>query len=115
MQKIKFNTCFYCTVLFFCSKGCQIKFKTLFDYENQQQKGIQNIAINYSADIDYKDFLKICRECTREPFNFLTIDTTLPASYPLRFSKKFSWFLIKMTVTDQLKILDRYKCKRRTV
>ena len=31
-------TCFYHTILFFCSKRCQIKFSTLFDFENQQQK-----------------------------------------------------------------------------
>ena len=51
------------------------------------RKEIQNIAINHSADIDYKDFMKIYRECTKEPYNFLTIDTTLPASDPLRFRK----------------------------
>ena len=51
------------------------------------RKELQNIAINHSADIDYKDFIKIYRECTKEPFNFLTIDTTLPASDPLRFRK----------------------------
>ena len=50
-------------------------------------KNLRNIAINHSADIDYKDFMKIYRECTREPFNFLTTDTTLPASDPLRFRK----------------------------
>ena len=49
---------------------------------------LQNIAINHSADIGYKDFMKIYRECTKELFNFLTIDTTLPASDPLRFRKK---------------------------
>ena len=48
---------------------------------------LQNIAINHSADIDYKDLMKIYRECTKEPFNFLTKDTTLPASEPLRFRK----------------------------
>ena len=46
-----------------------------------------NIAINHSADIDYKDFIKIYQECTKEPFNFSTIDTTLPASDSLRFRK----------------------------
>ena len=51
------------------------------------RKELQNIAINHSADIDYKDFMKIYRECTKEPYNFLTIDTTLPASDPLRFRK----------------------------
>ena len=51
------------------------------------RKELKDIAINHSADIDYKDFKKIYRECTREPFNFLTIHTTLPASDPLRFTK----------------------------
>ena len=51
------------------------------------RKELQNITINHSADIDYKDFMKIYRECTREPYNFLTIDTKLPASHPLRFRK----------------------------
>ena len=50
-------------------------------------KELQNIANNHSADIDYKDFMKIYRECTKEPYYFLTIDTTLPASDPLRFRK----------------------------
>ena len=49
---------------------------------------LQNIAINHSANIDYQDFMKIYRECTKEPYNFLTIDSTLPASDPLRFRKK---------------------------
>ena len=51
------------------------------------RKELQNITINNSANIDYKDFMKVYRECTKEPFNFLTIDTTLPASDSLRFRK----------------------------
>ena len=51
------------------------------------QRELQSIAINHSADIDYKDFIKIYREYTKEPFNFLTIDKTLPASNLLRFTK----------------------------
>ena len=50
-------------------------------------KELQNIAINHSADIDYKDFTKIYRKCTNEPFSFMTIDTTLSASNPVRFRK----------------------------
>ena len=53
------------------------------------KRELQNITINHSADIDYKDFLKICRERTKESFYFLTVDTTLPASNPLRFRKDF--------------------------
>ena len=51
------------------------------------KRELQNIAINHSSDMDYKDFMKIYRECTKQPFSFLTIDTTLPASDPLRFRK----------------------------
>ena len=51
------------------------------------KKELQNIAINHSADIDYKDFTKIYRESTKKPYYFLTIDTTLPVSDSLRFGK----------------------------
>ena len=47
-----------------------------------------DIAIDHSADIHYNDFMKIYRKCTKELYSFLTIDTTLPASDPLRFRKK---------------------------
>ena len=45
----------------------------LFKLNNKKE--LQNIAINHSADIDYDDFIEINRYSTREPFNFLTIDT----------------------------------------
>ena len=51
------------------------------------KRELQNIAISHSADTDYKDFMKIYRECTKKPFNFLVINTTLPSSNPLRFRK----------------------------
>ena len=51
------------------------------------KRELQNIAINHSADIEYQDFIKIYRECAKEPYSFLRIDTTLPASDPLRFRK----------------------------
>ena len=70
------------------------------------RRELQNIATNHSADIDYKDFMKIYRECTREPYCFLTIYTTLPASDTLRFRKN-CLILVKVTVTDQIKVLDR--------
>ena len=47
--------------------------------EISSRKELQNIAINYSPDIDYNDFVKIYRKCTRKPYSFLTIGTTLPA------------------------------------
>ena len=51
------------------------------------KRELQNTAVNYSADIDYQDFMKIYRKGTKEPYNVLTIDNALPASNPLRFRK----------------------------
>ena len=62
---------------------------------------LQSIVTNHSAEIDYQDFFNIYKECTEEPYFFLTIDTKLPAS-----KKIFFWMFIKMTLTDELKILD---------
>ena len=71
------------------------------------ERELQQMAINHSADIYYKDFLKIYRDCTNETYSFLTIDTTLPANNPKRFRKFFFRFsFIKTTLTEQVKILD---------
>ena len=57
------------------------------------RKELQNIANNHSADIDYNDVIKIYRECIKEPYSFLTIDTTLPSSNRLRFTKNLFYTL----------------------
>ena len=57
------------------------------------RKELQNIAINICANIDYNDFVRIYRECTRKLYSFLTIDIILPASDPLGFRKKIAPFL----------------------
>ena len=54
------------------------------------KRELQQISVNHSADIEYRDFLRIYRNCTNEPYSFFTIDTTLPADNPMRFRKNFS-------------------------
>ena len=106
MQKTKYLACVYPSILFFCSKKCQIKCNTLLGHEINNKRELQNIATNKSADINYKEIVEIYRECTKEPYSFLTIDTTLPASDPLRF-RKICFFFINMTIADQIETLDR--------
>ena len=67
MQKDTYIPCIYHTILFFCTKRCEIKFNALSIMKINNKRELQNIAINHSADIDYKDFMKIYRECTKEP------------------------------------------------
>ena len=51
--------------------------------------------------------MKTYRECTKEPYSFLIIDTTLSSTNPLKFRKNLFDTLQKMIVTDQIKTLDR--------
>ena len=48
---------------------------------------LRQITLNYSSDIDFKDFIKIYRKCTEKPYSFLVNDTTLASDHPLRFRK----------------------------
>ena len=52
------------------------------------KRELQQIALSYSSDIDFKDFMKIYKKCIAEPYSFLVNDTTLPSDNPLRFRKK---------------------------
>ena len=35
------------------------------------KRELQQIAVNHSSDIDFKDFMKIYKKCTAEPYSFL--------------------------------------------
>ena len=50
------------------------------------KRELQQIVLNHSSDIDFKDFMKIYKKYTKEPCSFLVNDATLPPSDdPLRF------------------------------
>ena len=51
------------------------------------KRELQQIALNHSSDIDFKDFMNIYKKCTAKPYSFLVNDTTLPSDNPLRFRK----------------------------
>ena len=51
------------------------------------KRELQQITLNHSPDIDFKDFIKIYKKCTAEPYSFLVNDTSLPSDDPLRFRK----------------------------
>ena len=42
------------------------------------KRELQQIAYNYSSDIDFKDFMNLYKKCTAKPYSVLVIDTTLP-------------------------------------
>ena len=48
---------------------------------------LQQIALNHSSDISFKDFIRIYKKCTAKPYSFLVNDDTLASDNPLRFRK----------------------------
>ena len=90
---------------FFVPKDFGINSRRYLITKINNKRELRNIAANHSADIDYNNFVKIYRECTKEPYFFLTIDPTLPVSDFLRFTK-CSFLLVNMIVNHQLKIID---------
>ena len=69
----------FITQSYFCvSKDVRLNSTHYMTMNINNRKELQNIAINHSVDIDYKHFMKIYLKCTKKPYNFLTIDTTLP-------------------------------------
>ena len=49
------------------------------------KKELQQIARNQLLDVDFKDFMKIYKKYTAEPY--LINDTTLPSDNPIKFRK----------------------------
>ena len=86
-RKLNISLVFITQSYFSVPKHIRLNSTHYFIMKINNKRELQNIAINNSADVDYKDFMQIYRECTKEPFNFLAIDTTLPSSNPLRFRK----------------------------
>ena len=74
-RKLNISLCLLTQSYFSVPKDVRLNCTHYFLFKLNNKRELQNIAINHSADIDYDDFIKICRHSTKEPFNFLTIDT----------------------------------------
>ena len=75
-RKLNISLVFITQSYFSVPKDVSLNSSHYFIMKINNKRELQNIAINHSADIDYKDFMEIYRECTKDHFNFLTIDTT---------------------------------------
>ena len=87
-RKLNISLCFLTKPYFNVPKDVRLNCTHYIILKLNNKRELQNIAINHSADIDYKDFIKIYRNCTKESYSFLTIDTAQPADK--RFKKNFN-------------------------
>ena len=90
MQKLNIPLAFITQSYFSVPKEVRLNSAHYLIMKIYNKKELQQIAIDYSEDIDYKDFLRIYKNYKNEPYYFLTIDTTLPADNSMSFRKNFS-------------------------
>ena len=84
-RKVNISIVFITQSYFKVSKDVRLNSTHFFIMKILNKRELQQIALNHSSDIDFKDFMKIYKKCTKEPYSFLVNDTTLPSSDPLRF------------------------------
>ena len=70
-------------------KDVRLNFTHFFIMKTPNNRELQQIALNHSSDIDFKEFIKIYKKCTAEPYSYLVNDATLPSDNPARFRKNF--------------------------
>ena len=58
-------------------KDVRLNSTHFFIMKISNKRELHQIALNHSSDIDFKDFMKIYKICTAEPYSFLVNDTTL--------------------------------------
>ena len=86
-RKLNMSIVFITQSYFKVPKDVRLNSKHVFIMKIHNKRELQQIALNHSSYIDFKDFMKIFKKYTAEPYSFLVNDTTSPSDDPLRFRK----------------------------
>ena len=86
-RKLNISIVFITQSYFKVPKDVRLNSTHFFSMKIPNKRELQQIALNHSSDIDFKDFIKIYKKYTAEPYSFLANDATLLSDDPLRFRK----------------------------
>ena len=86
-RKLNISIVFITQSYFKVPKDVRLNSTHFFIMEIPNKRELQQIALNHSSDIDFKDFMNIYKKCPTELYSFLVNDATLPSDNPLRFRK----------------------------
>ena len=86
-RKLNISIIFITKSYFKVSKDVRLTSTYFFIMRIPNKRELQQIALNHLSDIDFKNFMKVYKKCTAEPYSFLVNDTTLPSDDPIRFRK----------------------------
>ena len=69
-RKLNISIAFITQSYFKVPKDVRLNSTHFFIMQILNKRELQQIALNHSSDIDFKDFMKIYKECTKEPYFF---------------------------------------------
>ena len=87
-RKLNISIVFITQSYFKVPKDVRLNSTYFFIMKIPNKRELQQIALNHSSDIDFKDFIRIYKKCSAEPYSSLVNDTSLPLGNPLKFRKK---------------------------
>ena len=87
-RKLSISTVFITQWYFKVPRDVRLNSTHFFIIKIPNKRELQQILLNHSSDIDLKDFIKIYKKCTAEPYSFL------PSDNPLRSRKN----LLKISI-----------------
>ena len=79
------------------SKTIRLNPTNYFIIKTPNKRELQKIESNLLSDINFKDFIKLYKDHTKEPYSFLVNDTSFSLDNTLRFRKNLlqKWLLVK--------------------
>ena len=86
-RKLNISLVFITQSYFKDPKDVRLNTTLIFLMKIPDKRELKQIAINHSSNIDTKDFIKVYKKCTDEPYSILVNDATLSSDNPLRFRK----------------------------
>ena len=73
--KLNISIVFITQSYFKVPKEVRLNTTHFFIMKIQNKRELQQIALNHFSDIDFKDFIKIYKKYTAEPYSFIVNDT----------------------------------------
>ena len=70
VRKLSISIVFITESYFKVAKDVRLNSTHFFITRIPNKRELQQIALNHSSDIDFKDFIKIYKKCTAEPYSF---------------------------------------------
>ena len=87
VRKLNISVAFISQSYFKVPKTIRLNATHHFIMKIPNKRELQQITSNYLFDIDFKVFMKLYKDYTKEPYSVFANDTTLPSDNPLRFRK----------------------------